>query len=168
MLEFGGGFERKKLKAYLSRLGAAAPRISVREIEPGRNQPANQPGTLSPDVEVYMDLEILASVAPDAALVVYFAENSNRGWVEALHAAIFDTPRLSVLSISWGQAEALGRANRRRHRRGVSDGRAPRHHGLLCVGRQGRVRSCPHAGPPCRSRRPARTFSPAVGRGSMC
>jgi kumamolisin len=38
--------------------------------------------------------------------VVYFAENSNRGWVEALHAAIFDERhRLSVLSISWGQAE---------------------------------------------------------------
>ena len=52
-----------------------------------------------------MDLEILASVAPGATLVVYFAENSNRGWVEALHAAIFDPPRPSVLSISWGQAE---------------------------------------------------------------
>jgi kumamolisin len=52
-----------------------------------------------------MDLEILASVAPDATLVVYFAENCNRGWVEALHAAIFDAPRLSVLSVSWGQAE---------------------------------------------------------------
>ncbi len=106
VLEFGGGFERKKLNAYLSRLGAGSPRIIVREIKPGRNEPTNQPGTLSPDVEVYMDLEILASVAPDATLVVYFAENSNRGWVEALHAAIFDAPRLSVLSISWGQAEA--------------------------------------------------------------
>lgn len=105
VLEFGGGFDRGKLNGYLSRLGAAAPRIIVREIKPGRNQPTNQPGTLSPDVEVYMDLEILASVAPQATLVVYFAENSNRGWVEALHAAIFDAPRLSVLSISWGQAE---------------------------------------------------------------
>jgi kumamolisin len=80
--------------------------VTVREIAPGRNRPVNHPGTLSPDVEVYMDLEILAGVAPGATLVVYFAENSNRGWLEALHEAIFDsTHRLSVLSISWGQAE---------------------------------------------------------------
>jgi kumamolisin len=106
VLEFGGGFERRKLRAYLSRLGSSAPTIVVREVGSGRNRPVNQPGTLSPDVEVYMDLEILAGVAPGATLVVYFAENSNRGWVEALHAAIFDERhRLSVLSISWGQAE---------------------------------------------------------------
>ncbi len=106
VLEFGGGFERSKLNAYLAKLGVNTPTVVVREIAPGRNRPVNQPGTLSPDVEVYMDLEILASVAPGATLVVYFAENNNRGWVEALHAAIFDTThRPSVLSISWGQAE---------------------------------------------------------------
>jgi kumamolisin len=106
VLEFGGGFERRKLNAYLSALGVRAANVIVREISPGRNRPVNQPGRLSPDVEVYMDLEILASVAPGATLVVYFAENNNRGWVEALHAAIFDSAHpLSVLSISWGQAE---------------------------------------------------------------
>ena len=106
VLEFGGGFERRKLNGYLAKLGVKAPKVIVREIPPGRNRPVNQPGTLSPDVEVYMDLEILASIAPDATLVVYFAENSNRGWVEALHAAIFDTVhRPSVVSISWGQSE---------------------------------------------------------------
>lgn len=105
VLEFGGGFNRRKLNAYLSTLGARAPKVIVREIRPGRNRPVNQPGTLSPDVEVYMDLEILASVAPGATLIVYFAENSSRGWIEALHAAIFDAARPSVLSISWGQAE---------------------------------------------------------------
>jgi len=108
VLEFGGGFSPAKLRSYLGKLGVAAPRVKVREIPPGGNHPLNQPGTLSPDTEVYMDLEVLASVAPDATLVVYFAENSSRGWIEALHAAIFDTKdRLSVLSISWGQAERL-------------------------------------------------------------
>ncbi len=106
VLEFGGGFKPRRLHSYLASLGIAAPRVIVREIPPGANKPLNQPGRLSPDVEVYMDLEIILSAAPGATLVVYFAENNNRGWIDALHAAIFDKKhRPSVLSISWGQAE---------------------------------------------------------------
>jgi kumamolisin len=106
VLEFGGGFTPTKLRSYLAKLGVSGTRVKVREIPPGGNRPVHQHGTLSPDTEVYMDLEILASVAPDATLVVYFAENTSRGWIEALHSAIFDRKyRPSVLSISWGQAE---------------------------------------------------------------
>src|ERR1700722_18057682 len=81
VLEFGGGFSRAKLRTYLQKLGVASPRIIVREIAPGGNRPLNRPGRLSPDAEVYMDLEILASGAPHATLVVFFAENSSRGWL---------------------------------------------------------------------------------------
>jgi len=106
VLEFGGGFEPRRLKHALTQLGVAASKVVVREISPGANLPVNLPGKLSPDAEVYMDLEILASVAPGATLVVYFGENSSRGWIETLHAAIFDKKyRPSVISISWGQAE---------------------------------------------------------------
>lgn len=106
VLEFGGGFSRAKLRSYLEKLDVKYPRIIVREIAPGGNRPLNRKGTLSPDAEVYMDLEILASVAPHATLIVYFAENSSRGWIEAMQAAIFDPKhRISVLSVSWGQAE---------------------------------------------------------------
>ncbi len=106
VLEFDGGFEPRKLRSYLSKLGVSAPRVIVREIPPGGNRPVHRPGTLSPDVEVYLDLEILASVAPGATLVVYFAENTPRGWIKALQTAIFDRKhRPSVLSISWGRAE---------------------------------------------------------------
>ena len=106
VLEFGGGFERNELTSYVAKLGVEMPKIVVREIRPGRNLPVNRPGTLSPDVEVYMDLEILASTAPGATLVVYFGENSNRGWVETLRTAVCDRKyRPSVLSISWGQAK---------------------------------------------------------------
>ena len=105
VLEFDGGFERRKLRTYLGNLRVAAPRLIVREIRPGKNRPVHQPGTLSADVEVYMDLEILASVAPHATLVVYFAENTARGWIQTLQAAIFDKHRPSVVSISWGSVE---------------------------------------------------------------
>lgn len=106
ILEFAGGFEPEKLKTYLARLGVQTPEIIVREIGKGRNKPVNQPNTLNADVEVYMDIEIVASVASEAKIVVYFGENSEQGWIEAVNAAIFDTThRPSVLSISWGMAE---------------------------------------------------------------
>jgi kumamolisin len=39
--------------------------------------------------------------------VVYFGEDTEMGWIETLRAAVFDSEnRPSVLSISWGQAEA--------------------------------------------------------------
>jgi kumamolisin len=106
VLEFGGGFSSAKLRRYLKNQGVRMPRIIVREIGKGRNQPIKPTGLLTPDAEVYMDLEILASLAPDATLMVYFAENSARGWIEALEAALLEHKhKPSVLSISWGFAE---------------------------------------------------------------
>jgi kumamolisin len=107
VLAFDGGFEKPKLASYLAKLGVQTPTVIVREIGNGKNDPANQPGTLTPDVEVYMDLEIVASAAPDSTIVVYFGENTSKGWIETLRAAIFDTMHPpSVVSLSWGQAEA--------------------------------------------------------------
>ena len=106
ILEFGGGFDEDKLTAYLQKLGIGSAKVIVREIGQGRNRPLNEPNTLTADVEVYMDIEIVASTAPDATIVVYFGENTEMGWIETLRAAIFDTEyRPSVLSISWGWAE---------------------------------------------------------------
>ncbi|NIO39546.1 MAG: peptidase S53, partial [Burkholderiales bacterium] len=112
ILEFQGGFEKTKLESYLQRLGVKAPKIIVREIGRGRNDPRNEPNTINPDVEVYMDLEIVASTAPDATIVVYFGENNEMGWVETLRAAVFDaTHRPAVMSISWGWAEEYWKAD---------------------------------------------------------
>ena len=143
MLEFGGGFSRAKLRSYLDKLGVEYPRIIVREIAPGGNRPLNRPGTLSPDAEVYMDLEILASVAPHATLVVYFAENSSRGWIEAIQAAIFDRKhRISVLSVSWGQAEMYWDAQTIAALEAPSaDGGAAGNHGVLFFWRSRCIRS---------------------------
>src|SRR5262249_2198250 len=46
-------------------------------------------------------------IAPGAAIAVYFAPNTTDGFYDAIAAAIHDTTRHpSVISISWGQAEA--------------------------------------------------------------
>ena len=106
VLEFGGGFTRRALSKYLNAMGLKVPTVVVKEIAPGKNRTEKAPGQFSPDVEVYLDLEIIASLAPEATIVAYFGENNNRGWLHTLQAAVFDTVhRPSVLSLSWGGAE---------------------------------------------------------------
>jgi len=106
LLEFGGGFHPKLLQSYFSSVGIKSAKIVVKEVRPGANKPRGKPGTLNPDTEVYLDIEVAASLAPDARIVVYFGENTTKGWLSTLQAAILDKRHdLSVISISWGEAE---------------------------------------------------------------
>jgi len=106
LLEFGGGFRAQSLKSYFASVATALPKIVVREIPPGANRPRGKKGTLNPDTEVYLDIEVAGSLARDADIVVYFGENTEQGWLHTLQAAILDERHdLSVISISWGQAE---------------------------------------------------------------
>ena len=106
LLEFGGGFRPAQLQSYFTSAGIKPPRIIVKEVRPGANTPQGKPGTLNPDTEVYLDIEVAASLAPDATIVVYFGDNTVKGWLSTLQAAILDKRHdLSVISISWGEAE---------------------------------------------------------------
>ena len=106
LLEFGGGFRLRELKSYFKSIGMKAPTLIVREVSPGANRPQGKQGTLNPDSEVYLDIEVAASMAPDAKIVVYFGDNTMQGWLTTLQAAILDEVHdPSVISISWGQAE---------------------------------------------------------------
>nr|WED68360.1 S8 family serine peptidase [Pectobacterium colocasium] len=59
------------------------------------------------DIEVQMDIEIAGTLAPAAKIVVYFAPNTDAGFLEALNAAIYDEKNApSVISISWGSSES--------------------------------------------------------------
>jgi kumamolisin len=106
VIEFGGGFTRHALSKYLAAMGLQTPKVVVKEVTPGKNRLQKMPGQLGPDVEVCLDLEMIASLAPEATIVTYFGENNNRGWLHTLQAAVFDTVhRPSVISLSWGAAE---------------------------------------------------------------
>jgi kumamolisin len=55
-----------------------------------------------------LDIEVAGAVAPGASIVVYFAPNSDQGFLDAITTAIHDTVNQpSVISISWGNPEAL-------------------------------------------------------------
>ena len=74
-------------------------------VDGAKNAPVGDPN--SADAEVVLDIEVAAGVAPGARVAVYFAPNTDQGFLDAINSAIHDTTRKpSVISISWGAAEA--------------------------------------------------------------
>jgi kumamolisin len=54
-----------------------------------------------------LDIEVSAAVAPGAKIVVYFAPNTDQGFIDAVGSAVHDTTnKPSVISISWGGPES--------------------------------------------------------------
>ncbi|CAB3771264.1 S53 family peptidase [Paraburkholderia solisilvae] len=104
IIELGGGYRETDLDAYFGLLGVPLPEVVPIGIGRATNQPDNDPQ--GADFEVALDVEICGAVAPGAKLAVYFAENTDAGFVEALNTAIHDVDnRPSVISISWGGPE---------------------------------------------------------------
>jgi kumamolisin len=54
-----------------------------------------------------LDIEVVGSIAPGAKIAVYFAPNTDAGFLDAITTAIHDTTNNpSVISISWGGPES--------------------------------------------------------------
>jgi kumamolisin len=104
IIELGGGYKPADLKAYFKTLGLAAPSITAVSVDKGKNKPTNANGA---DGEVMLDIEVAASVAPGAKIVVYFTPNTDQGFTDAITTAVHDTThKPSVISISWGGPES--------------------------------------------------------------
>ena len=103
ILELGGGYSTSDLSTYFSGLGIKAPTVSSVSVDGA----ANQPGVdTDADAEVMLDIEVAGAVAPGAHIVVYFAPNTDQGFIDAITTAAQDTTnKPSVLSISWGGPE---------------------------------------------------------------
>jgi len=103
ILEFGGGYQTFDMQAACAGMGVPVPTI----IPVSVCGASNAPGSAS-DVEVALDMQVAAGVAPGARLAIYFAPNTDQGFVDAITAAIHDRQnRPSVMSISWGAAETV-------------------------------------------------------------
>jgi kumamolisin len=104
IVELGGGFREADLDAYFSGLGLPTPAVTAVAVDGG----ADTPGTPSgPDSEVMLDIEVVGAAAPGARIAVYFAPNTDQGFLDAVTTAVHDTANSpSVLSISWGGAES--------------------------------------------------------------
>jgi kumamolisin len=101
IIELGGGYDTTDLQTYFSGLGLNPPNVVAVSVDGGQNSPGS-----SADAEVMLDIEVLGAIAPGANIVVYFAPNTEQGFVDAITDAVHDTTRKpSVVSISWGGPE---------------------------------------------------------------
>ena len=104
IIELGGGYRAADITAYFKALGQKAPKVTAVSVDKGKNSPGKPNGA---DGEVMLDIEVSGAVAPGANIVVYFAPNTDQGFIDAISSAVHDTVnKPSVISISWGGPES--------------------------------------------------------------
>jgi kumamolisin len=104
IVELGGGTNQSDLNTYFQSLGLNPPKVVSVSVDGGTNTPTGDPS--GPDGEVMLDVEVAGSVANSATIALYFAPNTDMGFVDAVTTAINDSQnKPSVISISWGSAE---------------------------------------------------------------
>jgi kumamolisin len=103
IIELGGGYRSNDLAAYFKSLKIPLPVVKAVSIGGAINSPSTSD---SADGEVMLDIEVAGAVSPGASIVVYFAPNTDKGFLDAITAAVHDANNSpSVISISWGSAE---------------------------------------------------------------
>ena len=104
ILELGGGYNAQDLSAYFGNLGLAVPAVAAISVDGAANSPTGSAD--GPDGEVELDIEVAGAIAPAAKIGVYFAPNTDQGFIDALTTAVHDaTLHPSIVSISWGGPE---------------------------------------------------------------
>jgi kumamolisin len=105
IIELGGGFAPADLATYFAALGVATPAVTAISVDGATNSPTGS--TNGPDGEVMLDIEVAGSLAPAATIAVYFAPNTDAGFLNAISTAVHDTvEHPDVISISWGGPES--------------------------------------------------------------
>jgi kumamolisin len=103
IIELGGGYVQSDLDTYFSGLGVQSPVVTAVGVDGAKNVPGGDPS--GADGEVMLDVEVVGALAPAAAIDVYFAPNTDAGFVDAVSKAAHATPTPTAMSISWGQSE---------------------------------------------------------------
>jgi kumamolisin len=104
LIELGGGYRAQDMTEYFTKIGSPLPVIRSVSVDGGVNSPSTAD---SADGEVVLDIQVAGAVAPGAAIVVYFAPNTDKGFLDAVSNALHDKKNNpSVISISWGASES--------------------------------------------------------------
>jgi kumamolisin len=103
LIELGGNYGPQDLATYFAASGLVrAPTVRPVSVTTGFPVPYGQDP--NSDEEVMLDIEVAGAMAPGATIVVYFAENTDEGFYQAVSQAVHD-PATTVVSISWGAPE---------------------------------------------------------------
>jgi kumamolisin len=102
IISLGGGFKSSDLKRYWAseNLGATTPSVYSVSVGGATNSPGH-----SADIENLLDIQVAGSVCPYSNIYVFFAPNSEKGFYDAVYAAVYNAVPFSVISISWGAPE---------------------------------------------------------------
>ena len=103
IVELGGGFGQPDLDSYFGGLGISTPSVTAVGVDGATNQPGQDPQ--GADGEVLLDIEVAGALAPAAQYRVYFAPNTDAGFLDAVSEAVHASPAPVAISISWGQSE---------------------------------------------------------------
>lgn len=104
LIELGGGYTASDTKAGFKTMRLTPPKVTAVSVDGGKNKPKPDDGA---NAEVALDIQVSGGAAPGAAIAVYFAPNTDAGFVDAITQAAHDAKhKPSVLSISWGAPES--------------------------------------------------------------
>jgi kumamolisin len=100
IIELGGGFSSTDLQ----HAGLDPTLVTAVAVDGASNSYSGDPN--SADGEVALDIQVIGGVAPKARQRVYFAPNTDAGFVDAIAASLAATPPPDAVSISWGAPES--------------------------------------------------------------
>ena len=104
IIELGGGYTDADNAAAFKAMRLDVPDVVAVGVDGTTNDPGDTSGA---NGEVALDIQVAGGVAPGARIAVYFAPNTDQGFVDAITQATHDqTNAPGVLSISWGSAES--------------------------------------------------------------
>ncbi|HEY7814647.1 MAG TPA: S53 family peptidase, partial [Nakamurella sp.] len=112
IIELGGGFSEDDLKTYFGSLGVTMPEVVAVGVDGATNSPGG--GADGPDGEVMLDIEVAGAIAPGSSIKVYFAPNTDAGFLDAVVEAAQADPTPAAISISWGASESEWTAQARK------------------------------------------------------
>jgi kumamolisin len=99
IIELGGGYNAKQVAQYFTANKLPAPTFVSVPVSGGKNKSDGPDGA---DGEVQLDMIVAGAIAPGATFRVYFAPNTDAGFLAALKKA---TNECDGVSISWGGSE---------------------------------------------------------------
>ncbi|MGH9055048.1 MAG: S53 family peptidase [Acidimicrobiales bacterium] len=111
IVELGGGYAESDLQDFFGGLGLPVPAVRSVGVDGAANVAGQDPQGADP--EVLLDIEVAGSVAPGASIAVYFAPNTDKGFVDAVSEAAHASPTPECVSISWGGPESSWSAGAR-------------------------------------------------------
>jgi kumamolisin len=105
IIEPTGGYHDDDVTKACRAIGVAKPEIVEIGVGTGRNAPGVNARA---DMEVALDIQVVAGVAPQARIAVYFTELSEPGLVAGVCEAVHGkAQRPNVVVITWGEPETL-------------------------------------------------------------